>query len=885
MTETLYHSGGQISGAPTETASARIDSLDSSGKSAGPLIDTGDRLVTPATASSNRAAAPVTLRDALAAWSDGSLAAHTQAVREAAKGYAGVRLTCADHPPGRKTCSHCRDAKKLLDRAKSKGPGHCYAGHFAFRHRYGLVALSRVVPLDFDGLDDPAGVRDSLASLPYSIGSRVSVSGRGVHALVWVDSLPEWDGLRPPGDFLDASRAGGGDARRAAYERAAAAHPQWVRRTEGLGGAYRRAWSRAVEQVRRDSNLMATADAQAKDVARLLFDSHDSDARVQIAVEPLLGDRDSDLANRARHALASIQPPSETARWMGLVYNCRSVGLPESEVDEWSKRGVRYQSGELQDGGHLPYLSLHPKETSERALTSLEAEAARQNKQFVPLKAGESPVSASIRGEERQCADPGAIAPDAGRASIYPGQDLAVEWRQVVDAIAGANEPTRLFSDAAFTSTLEWTGENVRPVTESRMGVIMSEACRFLAARKGGDRGLYPPTMLVRAVATLLPQSLPTLTGLKTCPFFFDGQLVTLREGFHAPSGYYCLMPEGIDAKLGAAECLRRLDDLLGEFPYAGEPDWANAIGLLVGQLLKVAYVSPMAFFDKPASQTGATLLARSIAALADGEEPSLMTVSERPEETDKRLITCLKARPSGIIIDNISFNLTSDILASGMTAEFIGGRLLGGNHEVWVPTKSVQFYLNGNNAVFERDLINRSIGVRLDSGMENPEERSGFRHVLPGAAIDRRGYYLSAAVSLVQRWIDAGRPSGEGPVLDSYRDWMRAVGGILKVAGVAGFNLNRDAFKDRADAGGAAEIAFVEAWLASGELTGMTAEALLPFVRGAFELNGEGGAGRSKALGHRLRQMVDKTYAVGVRRYAIRRHRGSRSVYSLEAL
>ena len=158
---------------------ARIDSPDSGGESAAPLIDTGDRRVTPATASSNRAAAPVTLRDALAAWSDGSLAAHTQAVREQAKGYAGVRLTCADHPPGRKTCSHCRDAKKVLDWAKSRGPGHCYAGHFAFRHRYGLVALSRVVPLDFDGLDDPAGVRDSLASLPYCIGSRVSVSGRG----------------------------------------------------------------------------------------------------------------------------------------------------------------------------------------------------------------------------------------------------------------------------------------------------------------------------------------------------------------------------------------------------------------------------------------------------------------------------------------------------------------------------------------------------------------------------------------------------------------------------------------------------------------------------------------------------------------------------------
>ena len=82
-----------------------------------------------------------------------------------------------------------------------------------------------------------------------------------------------------------------------------------------------------MEQVRRDSNLMATADAQAKDVARLLFDSHDADARVNLAVEPLLGDRDSDLVNRARHALASIQPPSETHR--GSSGECATSFAPQ----------------------------------------------------------------------------------------------------------------------------------------------------------------------------------------------------------------------------------------------------------------------------------------------------------------------------------------------------------------------------------------------------------------------------------------------------------------------------------------------------------------------------------------------------------------------------
>ena len=132
-------------------------------------------------------------------------------------------------------------------------------------------------------------------------------------------------------------------------------------------------------------------------------------------------------------------------------------------------------------------------------------------------------------------------------------------------------------------------------------------------------------------------------------------------------------------------------------------------------------------------------------------------------------MISCLYKRPSSIIIDNISTELKSDVLASGMTNRTIGGRLLGGNSQVQLLTRGLQFYLTGNNGCMERDLINRSINVRLDSGLENPEERDGFRHVLPDAALEGRRHYMSAVVSLVQRWIDAGRPKFKGPVLDSY--------------------------------------------------------------------------------------------------------------------
>ena len=296
-----------------------------------PTIDLGDRLVTPAKATTNSAGEPVPLHHALAIWTDGSMASHTQMVRGKAERFAEVRSTCTDHSPDRKTCPNCKKAKLDLDSAKRRGIGHCYTGHFVFRHRFGLVALNQMVPLDFDGMDVPEEDRDRIASLPYFVGSRVSGSGRGLHALFYVDSLPEWDGLWPPAQFVTASRVMGSEARRAAYQSAGEANPQWLQRIDELSEAYNRAWRRLVEQVRVDLGLRATADESAKDVGRLLYDSHDDDAKFNLRPESLPGPPEaeaaplSDLVNAALHALNSIQPPIDTSNWTKLVFNCKAT--------------------------------------------------------------------------------------------------------------------------------------------------------------------------------------------------------------------------------------------------------------------------------------------------------------------------------------------------------------------------------------------------------------------------------------------------------------------------------------------------------------------------------------------------------------------------------
>ena len=340
----------------------------------------------------------------------------------------------------------------------------------------------------------------------------------------------------------------------------------------------------------------------------------------------------------------------------------------------------------------------------------------------------------------------------------------------MIDTVVSRNNPAIVFSDVDATTVLELIDTEVRPVSREGVAVLMSKYCQFLAMRQAGPKPQYQPQLLISAVAVLLPRRLPILNGLKTSPFFFDGNLVTLSDEYHAPSGYYCRMADDIDTNLDVEECLRRLDDVFGQFPYVQGSDKANTYGVMVGQVLKAQFSGPMAFFDKPASQTGATLLAQTIASIADGQEPEFMTPGERPEETDKRLIAALNMRPSSLVVDNVSTRLSSDVIASGMTARYIGGRLLGGNKLPRVPTASLQIYITGNNASIERDLINRSINVRLDSGKENPEERTDFRHSLPDAALEHRRYYLSSVVSLVQRWIDAGCPRGMDQCLTDTR-------------------------------------------------------------------------------------------------------------------
>jgi hypothetical protein len=100
---------------------------------------------------------------------------------------------------------------------------------------------------------------------------------------------------------------------------------------------------------------------------------------------------------------------------------------------------------------------------------------------------------------------------------------------------------------------------------------------------------------------------------------------------------------------------------------------------------------------------------------------------------------------------------------------------------------------LTGNNVQLSKELVRRLIMIDLDARVSKPAEREGFLHDdLMGWVLENRGRLVWACLTIIQNWIALGRPAGDGMILNSYENWSRAMGGILKAAGIKGFMENR---------------------------------------------------------------------------------------------
>ncbi len=208
----------------------------------------------------------------------------------------------------------------------------------------------------------------------------------------------------------------------------------------------------------------------------------------------------------------------------------------------------------------------------------------------------------------------------------------------------------------------------------------------------------------------------------------------------------------------------------------------------------QVERLLPLAFISMPKVATGASLLAASSYIIAAGvSEPSAALPSSEEERRKTIFASLRKQKPYGLF-DNVSGEITSDALASVLTATTFEGRVLG-KSEMATVSANAMFVMTSNNARLNEDLKRRAFLIRLDARMENPKDRKEFKFDLEGTYVsDHRGELLWAALTLIKAWVVNGVPRPEKvPQMASYGEWVRVLGGVLENAGVSTFLGNED--------------------------------------------------------------------------------------------
>lgn len=437
-------------------------------------------------------------------------------------------------------------------------------------------------------------------------------------------------------------------------------------------------------------------------------------------------------------------------------------------------------------------------------------------------------------------------------------------------ALTCRNSPPTVFRRGRMLVEVDASTHAIEPLDKDRLRNRLDRVADWQKEKINGEQviettAVSPPSEVVADALVSYEQqsSFPDLDRVVTAPVFAQDGSLRLEPGFHAPSSSLYLPPRDLrvppiaqePADSAVSNALALVDDLLADFPFAGEADRAHAIAMMLQPFARelIRGETPLYVIEAPSEGSGKTLLGRTCLIPAVGE-PTRIPLPDRDEEVEKRITASFLAGEPVIFLDNVTRKVDSPTLASALTMEEFKGRVLGKSQYVVAPN-NVIWLLTGNNPTFSPEINRRAIRIRLDAQMDRPYSRSGFRHSLPADAREQRGELVAACCTLIAHWLSLERPGPDDevvPSIGSFSAWRYVLGGVLASAGVSGFMANVfdprgestteehaalqavfRAIKDNAGADRPFTAAQLEGWLLRAE---PTAIALL--IQGETRLN-----------------------------------------------
>jgi hypothetical protein len=308
------------------------------------------------------------------------------------------------------------------------------------------------------------------------------------------------------------------------------------------------------------------------------------------------------------------------------------------------------------------------------------------------------------------------------------------------------------------------------------------------------------PDDLVRNMLATPNPHLPVMNRILEAPILSEDGMILDKPGYSAPhQAFYIPNPElqvpKIRPRPSKADISRAVElvtvELLGDFPFVADADLAHAFCLFELPFVRNAIpgATPLHLVEAPTEGTGKGLLVDVCTWPALGADPTLMPPAGSEAEWKKQITATLRTLPRVILIDNLDPRrmLSSNTLSSALTRTSWEDRELGYSHNLFMPNLAV-WTATGNNPKASTEMLRREVRSRIDAGVENPHDRSGFRYDnLRQFVADNRGDFIWAGLTLGRAWFAAGRPTGD-VTLGSFEAWAKVMGGICEVAGISGF-------------------------------------------------------------------------------------------------
>ena len=341
---------------------------------------------------------------------------------------------------------------------------------------------------------------------------------------------------------------------------------------------------------------------------------------------------------------------------------------------------------------------------------------------------------------------------------------------------------------------------DLRLIGEHSMTAHLDRVADYLQPTKNDLVPIFPPRLIVFQILARSADQLPfpPLVGMVRSPVMRANGTVLERAtpGYDPDTRYYCAMDPAV-AQLNVpdtptpedlAAAVAILKDLLWDFCFA-EPRKvyvANYIALLLTLLMRWMIDGNLPIFaiDATKSRSGKGLLATIAGILVNGHHPITCTAPEPGEsgEWRKRITSYLLGGHNLIVIDNLVFTINVAELCAMVTTRNYSDRILGGNTVMAAdPTTSVWVF-TGNSLQPVGDLVKRCFWIRLDPQRNDPEKRTGFRHVayddLLAWVATNRAALLRALLTLVRAWVVAGQPKPKGVAsFGGFDRWIHVVG------------------------------------------------------------------------------------------------------------